>query len=146
MIFIASDHRGLELKTAIVVKLTKKGINVFDLGPFEYDPNDDYPRYASMLCQEVLSKPGSLGVLICGSGVGINVAANKFKGIRASIGFNVAQIEAGRLHDDMNVLVLASNFTTSEDALLYIDAFLNTEFDKLPHHARRLAQIEEFEK
>ncbi len=146
MIFIASDHRGFELKSDIVRLLTKKGIEVHDQGPFTYDPDDDYPRYASLVCQEMSGSHNSKAILLCGSGVGICVAANKFKGIRASIGFNVAQVEAGRLHDDMNVLVLASNFTTFEDAQKLVEAFLNTEYDALPHHDRRLKQIDAFEK
>ena len=116
-----------------------------DLGAVTLDPTDDYPKYAEMVASLVAKNEGSRGVLLCGSGVGVDVVANKFDGIRASIGKSVGQIEAGRNDDDMNVLVIASDFTSEKEAKAMLIAFLETKFAGKARFERRLQEIKEIE-
>ena len=144
-IFIGADHRGFELKEKIACWLFEMEHAYQDLGAVTFDPNDDYPKYAEEVASLVAKTEGSRGVLLCGSGVGVDVVANKFDGIRASIGKSVAQIEAGRNDDDMNVLVIASDFTSEKDAKAMLIAFLETRFSGKARFERRLQEIEKIE-
>jgi ribose 5-phosphate isomerase B len=144
-IFIGADHRGFELKEKIARWLFEMEHAYQDLGAVTLDPNDDYPKYAEEVASLVANTEGSRGVLLCGSGVGVDVVANKFDGIRASIGKSVAQIEAGRNDDDMNVLVIASDFTSEKDAKAMLIAFLETKFSGKARFERRLQEIEKIE-
>lgn len=144
-IFIGADHRGYEMKEHIARWLFELNYEFEDLGAESLDPNDDYTKYASEVASIVAKRPGSKGILLCGSGVGADVVANKFDGIRASVGKSVLQVKAGRSDDDMNVLVIASDFTIEKDAKGMLIAFLETKFDGKERHERRLEDIEKIE-
>lgn len=142
-IYIGADHRGFKLKSKIIEWL--KGRDVVDLGAKEYDKYDDYTVFAERVASMVADDRESLGILMCGSGVGVDVVANKFDNVRASIGKNVDQVKAGRTDDDMNILVIAADFTKEGEAKEMINAFLNTKFSRLKRHKKRLEDIKRIE-
>jgi ribose 5-phosphate isomerase B len=144
-IFVGADHRGFVLKQKVVKWLFDMEYASQDLGAYHFNPHDDYTRYAEEVASLVAKNEGSRGILLCGSGVGVDVMANKFDGIRASIGKDVFQVEAGRHDDDMNVLVLAADFTDEKDAKAMIIAFLETKFSGKEKYERRLQEIEKIE-
>lgn len=144
-IFLGADHRGYELKEKIATWLFDLNYDFEDLGADHLDQSDDYTKYASDVASLVSKRPHSKGVLLCGSGVGVEVVANKFDGIRAAIGKNVLQVKAGRRDDDMNVLVIASDFTDVKEARGMLIAFLETKYDDSVRHERRLEDIEKIE-
>ncbi len=144
-IFIGADHRGYELKEKIAKWLFEMEYPYQDLGAYHLDPNDDYPKYAEQVASLVAATEGSRGVLLCGSGVGVDVVANKFDGVRSSIGKSVPQVEAGRNDDNMNVLVIAADFTTEKEAKAMLIAFLETKYAEKASFERRLQEIKEIE-
>lgn len=144
-IYIGSDHRGFELKEKIAQWLFEMKYEFVDLGANKFDPKDNYTKYAEEVALLVRDNEESRGVLLCGSGVGVDVVANKFDGIRASIGKSVLQIEDGRNDDDMNVLVLAADYTSEKEAKAMLIAFLETKFSNQSRHERRLEEIERIE-
>ena len=144
-IFIGADHGGFELKEKIAKWLFEMEYTYQDLGALGYDPKDDYPKYAGEVASLVAKNEGARGVLLCASGVGVDVVANKFDGIRASIGKGVLQVKAGRNDDDMNVLVIAADFTSEKEAKAMLIAFLETKFAGKARFERRLQQIKEIE-
>jgi ribose 5-phosphate isomerase B len=144
-IFLGADHRGYELKEKIARWLFDMEYACRDLGATHADPADDFTKYAEEVASLVAANEGSRGVLLCGSGVGVEVLANKFDGIRASIGKDVAQVEAGRNDDDMNILVIAADFTSEKDAKAMLIAFLETKFSGKARYERRLQEIKEIE-
>lgn len=144
-IFIGADHGGFELKEKIAQWLFEMEHAYQDLGADKLDPKDDYPKYAEEVASLVAQNEGARGVLLCRSGVGVDVVANKFDGIRASIGKNVLQVEAGRRDDDMNILVIAADFTSEKEAKAMLIAFLETKYENLARHERRLEEIERLE-
>ena len=144
-IYIGSDHRGFELKEKIAKWLFEMDRVFQDLGAKRLEPGDDYTKYAEEVASLVAKTEGSRGILLCGSGVGVEVVANKFDGIRASVGKNVLQIEAGRKDDDMNVLVLAADYTTEKEAKAMLIAFLETKFSGKARYEKRLEEIEKIE-
>lgn len=144
-IYIGADHRGFDLKEKIACWLFDLEHAYQDVGASSLDPHDDYTKYAEEVASLVAKNEGSRGILLCGSGVGVEVVANKFDGIRAAIGKGVAQVEAGRAHDDMNVLVIAADFTTEKEAKAMIIAFLETKFSEKERYEKRLQEIKEIE-
>lgn len=143
LIYIGSDHRGFELKEFIKNHLKEGGYEVVDCGPETFTPDDDYPQYAAKVGQGVSKEPDqSRGIVVCGSGVGVNVVANKYPHVRASFGFNSDQVFAGRNDDDMNVLVLASDFVGEGEVKKMISVFIQTPFSGDERHKRRLKEIE----
>jgi len=144
-IFIGADHRGFGLKEKIAKWLFDMGHEFDDLGAPTLEPGDDFTKYAEEVASLVTKSEGSRGVLLCGSGVGVEVIANKFDGIRAAIGKSVLQVKAGRNDDDMNILVIASDFTTEKEAKAMLIAFLETKFAGLARFERRLEEIEKIE-
>ncbi len=144
-IYIGSDHRGYRLKEKIVKWLFDMEYPYQDLGATHFDPKDDYTKYATQVASLVAKTEGARGVLLCGSGVGVDVMANKFDGIRASIGKDVFQVEAGRNDDDMNILVIAADFTEEKEAKAMLISFLETKFSGKARYERRLQEIEEIE-
>ena len=147
MVYLGADHRGFELKEKIAKWLFEMGYAFQDLGAEKFDPQDDYPKYAERVASIVGSEDakGAKGVLICGSGVGVEVVANKFDGVRAAIGKSVLQVKAGRNDDDMNILVLAADFTSEKDAKAMLIAFLETKYSGLDRFERRLEEIRKLE-
>jgi RpiB/LacA/LacB family sugar-phosphate isomerase len=140
-IVIGGDHAGFELKETLKAELIKDGFDVMDVGALTYDANDDYPDFALALADEVNKLEDSRGILICGSGIGASVAANKVKGIRAGIAGESYAAHQGVEHDAMNVLVLASRITGIEVAREAMYAFLNAHFSGEERHVRRLNKV-----
>ncbi|HLE49015.1 MAG TPA: RpiB/LacA/LacB family sugar-phosphate isomerase [Patescibacteria group bacterium] len=148
-IYIGSDHRGYYLKEKIAKWLFEWGYEFTDLGASSYDEKDDYTKYASEVASIVGDRDRDReevrGILLCGSGVGVDVTANKFDGVRASIGIDPDQVREGREDDDMNVLVIAADHTSEHDVKEMIKGFLETKFDEKARHVRRLNEIEKIE-
>lgn len=144
-IFLGADHRGYELKEKVASWLFDWEYKFLDLGAQSLDRTDDYTKYASEVASLVADHEDSLGILICGSGVGVDVVANKFDGIRASVGLNPEQVKAGRNDDDMNVLVLAGDYVDEEQAKEMVKTFLETKFVNTAKHERRLQDITKIE-
>jgi ribose 5-phosphate isomerase B len=139
-IFAASDHAGYHLKQYLVEKLDADVMDAIDLGTNSPEPCD-YPIFARKLCESVLMTPGSRGILICSTGIGVSIAANRHRGIRAALCFDEEMAELSRRHNDSNVMVLGSSMMDNETALNCLRLFLNTEFEG-GRHARRLGMID----
>ena len=145
MIYIGSDHQGYETKGKIVSFLESAGFDVEDLGPHEYIKTDDYPDYAFAVGEKVADDAAGKGILICGSGIGITIAANKVKGIRAAYVESIEHAVKSREDDDANILVLDNmTFDPSKDFAV-IEAWLNTDFTGEERHLRRINKIREYE-
>ena len=144
-IYIGSDHRGYMLKEKIAKWLYELKYEFQDLGAPSLEPGDDFTKYAEEVASLVAKNESARGVLLCGSGVGVEVMANKFDGIRAAIGKNVLQIEAGRNDDDMNTLVIAADYTEEKEAKAMLIAFLETKFSGKERYEKRLEEIERIE-
>ena len=146
MIFIATDHAAFELKKKINQFLKKENLKTVDLGPKKLEPLDDYPDYGFSLAKKVAENKGSRGILLCRSGAGMGIVANKVKGIRAAVCLSKLQAQKAREHNDANVLVLAADFTSFAEMKKVIKRFLNTGFSNEERHLRRLKKIEKYEK
>ncbi len=145
-LYIASDHRGYQLKKRLVRYLENElKTPVTDMGPTEYVETDDYPDYAGPLCNTVAKHTGARGILICGSGNGVCISANKIKGIRAALGYNITAAEAARADLDSNVLCLSAKLSTDEHAMAIVKKWLQTSFSGEERHARRIKKISELE-
>ena len=138
-IFLSSDHAGYNLKESIKLHLDKKKIKYTDLGPFT-DDRVDYPDYAHKVAKKVKTSNNHVGILICGSGTGMNITANRHKNIRAAQCFNLKSAKLSRLHNDANIITLGSRLLTKKNALNCINAFLDTNFDG-GRHAIRIKKI-----
>ncbi len=144
-IFIGSDHRGLDLKLTLANFLRALGHEVDDLGPQELVIDDDYPDYAFAVAQKVVQNSAAKGIIICASGVGMDIAANKVKGARCGLGISVEQVKSARRDDNINCLAIASDFIPDNEAKEMAIAFVETEFANEEKHQRRLAKIFEYE-
>lgn len=144
-IALASDHAGFELKTRLMTSLIQDGVDVMDLGTDSIE-SVDYPDFALRLGMHVLEKKAERGILICGSGVGASVAANKVPGIRAGLCHDTYSAHQGVEHDDMNVLVLGSRVIGVELARELVNAFLGATFTAEERHQRRLAKVYDIER
>lgn len=144
-IFIGADHRGYEMKEKIARWLFEMEHAYQDLGAPSLEVGDDFTKYAEKVASQVVKNEGSRGILLCGSGVGVEIMANKFDGIRAAIGKDVFQIEAGRNDDDINILVIATDYTEEKEAKAMLIAFLETKFSGKDRYVRRLEEIEKIE-
>lgn len=145
MVYIASDHAGLEIKETVIEILKDLGILQCDLGPFELDPEDDYPLYAIMLAEKVAANPADRGILICGTGAGMCIAANKVKGIRAAEAESAKEATLIRQHNDANVLILSRMCYEPHLYKEIIETWYNTPFSNEERHIRRLNQIKAYE-
>jgi ribose 5-phosphate isomerase B len=139
----AADHAGAALKDELIRRLGERGLGheLIDLGGDGSDPTDDYPDFAQRLGEAIQAGDAERGVLICGSGVGANVAANKMRGIRAAICHDTYSAHQGVEHDDMNVLTLGARVVGPEPAFECILAFLDATFSGEPRHQRRLDKV-----
>jgi len=142
---IAADHAGFPLKQTVVDDLEGLGHEVIDLGPSHPDPNDDYPDFATLVCEAIRAGQADRGVLLCGSGVGVSVAANKFPGIRAAVCHDHYSAHQGVEHDDMNVLCIGTRIVGCEVARELATAFAQAAFTNEARHARRLAKVKAIE-
>jgi ribose 5-phosphate isomerase B len=144
-IYLGSDHAGFELKNSVVEHLRAAGHDVVDCGPAAYDAADDYPVFVLRAAIGVAGDPGSLGIVLGGSGNGEQIAANKVRGIRAALAFSAETATLAREHNDANVLSLGARMYDPATALSYVDAFVDTAFSEDPRHVRRLAMISAYE-
>lgn len=142
MLAIGCDHGGYELKLEIEKYLDEKGIAYEDFG-CDSTASVDYPVYAKKVCGAILEGKCDKGILVCGTGIGISITANKFKGIRAALCTDCFAAEATRLHNDANVLALGGRVVGPGLALKIVDTFLNTPFSGEERHMRRIEQIEQ---
>jgi ribose 5-phosphate isomerase B len=139
-VFLGSDHAGLELKAMVAAHLAAAGHTVVDLGPSEAK-SVDYPDFAKAVCAKVLDTPGAAGILICGTGIGMSMAANRIPGIRAALCCNEYLARMTRLHNDANVLCLGERVIGQGLAASIVDVFMDTAFEG-GRHQRRVDLIE----
>lgn len=145
-IHIAADHAGHELKTALVEHLRAGGHDVVDHGAHEYDAEDDYPPVCFAAGEAVVAEPGSLGVVIGGSGNGEQIAANKVTGVRAVLAWSPETARLGRAHNDANVIAVGARQHSVDDAVALVEAFLAEPFSGDERHARRIALLSAYER
>ena len=138
-IFISSDHAGFKLKEEIKSHLSKKKISFKDMGPYN-DDRVDYPDYAHKVARKVMTNKSNVGILVCGSGMGMNIAANRHKNIRAAQCFNLKSTKLSRLHNDANIITLGSRLLNKKLALSCVNTFLNTKFEG-GRHIKRIKKI-----
>ena len=144
-IILAADHNGFELKEIISEILKNEGHTVIDAGPHSFDPLDDYPDYAKIMAESVSLGKSDRGIMICGSGVGASVAANKVKGVRAAMCHDLYSAHQGVEHDDLNVLCLGSRIIGSEVARELVMTFVNAKYTHEERHQRRLEKVLDME-
>ncbi|WP_194786254.1 ribose-5-phosphate isomerase [Actinomyces haliotis] len=145
-IHIASDHAGYELKSALIEHLTDEGHEVVDHGAFEYDAQDDYPAFCIEAAEAVVAEPGSLGVVIGGSGNGEQIAANAVDGVRAALAWNDDTARLARQHNDANVISVGGRMHPIEDAIRFVDIFVAEPFSGDARHQRRIDQLAAYER
>tara|TARA_B100000902_G_scaffold230014_1_gene218220 strand:- start:1150 stop:1587 length:438 start_codon:yes stop_codon:yes gene_type:complete len=138
-ICISSDHAGYNVKDLIKDVLIKSKIPIIDLGPFS-DKSVDYPDYAKKVSKRITKKKSDIGILVCGSGTGMAISANKIKGIRAAVGYNIKSTQLSRRHNNANILCLGSRLTKRKDIIKILSIFLNTKFEG-GRHKRRVNKI-----
>ena len=139
-IYISSDHAGYDLKEHIKKFLVKNKIGIIDLGPVDKKKSVDYPDYAKKVANHIKSKKNSVGILVCGSGTGMSISANKFKQIRAAVCYNSASTRLSRQHNNANIISLGSRLIKKNNAIKLIAIFLETKFDG-GRHLRRVKKI-----
>ncbi len=144
-IVVAADHAGYSLKQVIAEDLQSRGWECFDLGTHDPHQPADYPDYARLVCETIRRGEAQRGIIVCGSGVGVCVAANKFPGIRAGMCHDHYSARQGVEHDDMNVLCLGARIIGPELARGIVEVFLNARFSGDSRHVRRLAKLQEIE-
>ena len=145
-VYLGSDHAGFELKARLIEWLTEAGHETVDCGPETYVSDDDYPPHVMRAAQGVAGDPGSLGIVIGGSGNGEQIAANKIPGIRAALAWTEETAQLARQHNDANVLSLGARMYPVEAAVGFARVFISTPFSGEARHARRLAMIADYEK
>ena len=138
-IAVGGDHAGFDLKSKVIEKLTENGYQAKDFGPFSKD-SCDYPDYVHPLAQQVVNREFHFGIIICGSGNGVNMVANKYQGIRSGLCWKPELAEMTRLHNDANILAIPARYVPEEVGLQIVDAFLNTKFEG-GRHQRRVDKI-----
>jgi len=136
---LSSDHAGFKLKESIKTFLIKKKIKVIDLGPQNTD-SVDYPDYAKKLARNIIAKKSDMGILVCGSGTGMAMSANKFKKIRAAVCYNKASTRLSRQHNNANIIALGARLTKRANAIKLVNVFLNTKFEG-GRHLRRVKKV-----
>jgi ribose 5-phosphate isomerase B len=145
-VHIGSDHAGFELKNYLITALTEDGHELVDHGPDTYDAEDDYPVYCIPAAEAAVADPGSLGIVLGGSGNGEQIAANKVIGTRAVLAYDSDTARLGREHNDANVISIGARMHTEEEALEIVRLFLATPFSGDPRHARRIGLLADYEK
>jgi len=145
-IHIGADHAGLELKAELIKHLQSKGHEVTDHGPYQYDALDDYPDFCIPAAEAVAKDSNSLGIVIGGSGNGEQIAANKVKGIRAALAWNIATAKLAREHNNANVVAVGGRMHSIDECKAIIDAYLAEPFSNDERHVRRINKIAAYEK
>lgn len=144
-VHLGSDHAGFELKMHLDTWLRDLGHEPVDHGATTYDADDDYPPSCFAVGEAVMGEPGSLGVVIGGSGNGEQIAANKVQGVRAALAWSLETAELARLHNDANVISIGARMHTAEEATSFVEVFLATAFSGEERHRRRIALLSEYE-
>lgn len=145
-VHIGSDHAGFELKAHLLTWLGEQGYEAVDHGPVEFDPIDDYPPFVLRAAVAVVNDPGSLGIVLGGSGNGEAIAANKVRGVRAALAWNDETAALGRQHNDANVVSVGSRMHSLDEATRLVERFLTTPFSGDERHARRIRMLEHYER
>ena len=145
-VHLGSDHAGFELKTSLIAHLKGLGHEVVDAGPPTYDAQDDYPPYCVAAAQALAADPGSLGIVIGGSGNGEQMAANKVPGIRCALAWSVETAQLGRQHNDAQVVAIGARMHSAEEAAELAETFVATPFSNDPRHQRRIDMLTEYER
>ena len=144
-VYLGSDHAGFELKSALIDWLRQAGHDAVDCGPAAYHDGDDYPPYVMRAASSAVADPGSLGIVIGGSGNGEQIASNKIKGVRAALAWTEETAQLARLHNNANVLSLGARMYSIEDAISFARTFIETPFSGESRHVRRLREITDYE-
>ncbi|MCW2666647.1 MAG: ribose 5-phosphate isomerase [Frankiales bacterium] len=145
-VHLGSDHAGLDLKQALVRRLTELGHEPVDHGPLELDPLDDYPPFVLRAAEAVAKEPGSLGVVIGGSGNGEAIAANKVAGVRCALAHSEQTAALGREHNDANVVSVGARMHDEATAVRLVEVFLETAYSGEPRHTRRIDMLSDYER
>ena len=144
-VFVGTDHAGLEFKAHLLGALTEAGHEPVDCGAFEYDAQDDYPPFCFEVGERTVAEPGSLGVVIGGSGNGEQIAANKVPGARCALAWSTETASLARQHNKAQLIGIGGRMHTEAEALEIVDAFLSTPWSEEPRHQRRVDIIEAYE-
>ena len=144
-IHIGADHAGLELKSALIEHFSSQGHEVKDHGPFQFDALDDYPDFCIPAAEAVVKDPGSLGIVIGGSGNGEQIAANKVKGVRAALAWSIETAKLAKQHNNANVISIGGRMHSIDECKAILDAFINEPFSNDERHIRRIDKISKYE-
>ena len=145
-VYLGSDHAGFEFKQTIMAHLRDNGHEPIDCGAYTYDADDDYPAFCIAAAEKTVADPGSLGIVLGGSGNGEQIAANKVPGVRCALGWSVETATLGRQHNDAQVLSIGARMHSPEDAAAFAEAFVGTPFSHDPRHQRRIDLVAEYER
>jgi ribose 5-phosphate isomerase B len=145
-VYLGSDHAGYELKQQIIEHLKTSGHEPIDCGAFSYDPEDDYPAFCIAAATRTVADPGSLGIVLGGSGNGEQIAANKVPGARCALAWSVETATLAREHNNAQLIGIGGRMHTAAEALTFVDAFVNTPFSKAERHQRRIDTLAEYER
>ncbi|MBE7187284.1 ribose-5-phosphate isomerase [Jatrophihabitans endophyticus] len=144
-VYLGSDHAGFELKARLVEHVTGLGHEAIDCGAHVFDDQDDYPPPCITAAARTVADPGSLGIVIGGSGNGEQIAANKVKGVRAALVWSDDTASLARQHNDANIISIGARNHPDADAVRFVEIFLSTPFSGVERHARRIAELAEYE-
>jgi ribose 5-phosphate isomerase B len=144
-VYLGSDHAGFELKAKLIEHLGDQGVEAVDVGATSYDPDDDYPPFCLETARRVVAEPGSLGIVIGGSGNGEQIAANKVKGCRCALAWSTETARLGRQHNNAQVMGIGARMHSVEQAIEIVDAFVHTPFSEEPRHQRRIDLLADYE-
>lgn len=142
-IFVGADHNGFRLRNSLINYLRRAGYTVVDDGDKKLDPDDDFPVFAQKVVTNVLAEDEARGILICGSGQGMCIAANRFKGIRACLGYDRESVRSARNDDDSNVLCLPSHVLEADESKVIVETWLNTPFAAAARFGRRIRELDD---
>jgi ribose 5-phosphate isomerase B len=145
-VYLGSDHAGYELKEKLIAHLRELGHDPLDCGAHTFDPDDDYPPPCIAAARRTVGDPGSLGIVIGGSGNGEQIAANKVRGVRAALVWSEDTARLARQHNDANVMSIGARNHTDAEAIRFVDVFLATPFSQGERHVRRIGELTEFER
>jgi ribose 5-phosphate isomerase B len=145
-VYLGADHAGYELKQAIIEHLEKSGHEPIDCGAFEYDADDDYPAFCIAAATRTVNDPGSLGIVLGGSGNGEQIAANKVPGVRCALGWSTETATLAREHNNAQVIGIGGRMHSLDEALAIVDAFVGTAWSQAPRHQRRIDILADYER
>lgn len=145
-VYLGGDHAGYELKQAIIAHLREAGHEPIDCGAFEYDADDDYPAFCIAAAERTVNDPGSLGIVLGGSGNGEQIAANKVPGVRCALAWSTETAKLAREHNNAQVIGIGGRMHSLEEALAIVDAFVDTAWSQAARHQRRIDILADYER